>query len=434
MKREVRIGIFLVVAIAILAGFIFVIGDVTVIFKKQGYPLSVTFPSASGLEEKSVIRMAGVKIGYVKDIRLKENQAEVLLNIDFGIKVPRGSRASLAALGLLGEKHIEIIPGEETTFCQPGDSIEGIPHVSFDQMGTVLMSLGNEFREIAETLQELLAEEPRADFKNTLRNLSSFSSDLKNFLATNRGDFEKGLEKSSQAVSNVEKRVDEVSKSLDELILSLKNLVEDNKESVRINLENIRKLIEKTEESLRLLNQSLEKINKGEGTLGKLISKPELYERAEGAVEGIERMIQPVSSLNVYAGVRTEYYGSSRVLKNTFTLDLWSGEREHLLAQVVHDPWQDRFVYSAQGGIRIGPFSPRVGIIESKLGAAVDFYAIRKRLKFSLEGFDFQRSPRPDFRLWSTFSASRRVHLILGLNDFTLVPEREVFFGLEFGF
>ncbi len=434
MKRELRIGIFLTVAIVILAGFIFIIGDVSVIFKKQGYPLFVTFPSASGLEEKSVVRMAGVKIGFVKDIRLKENQAEVMLNIDFGIKVPRGSKASLAALGLLGEKHIEVIPGEEMALCQPGDSIEGIPHVSFDQMGTVLMSLGNEFREIAQTLQELLAEEPRADFKNTLRNLSSFSSDLKNFLETNREDLEKGLEKSSQAVSNVEKRVDEVSKNLDELILSLKNLVEENRESVKINLENIKKIIEKTEESLKLLNQSLEKINKGEGTLGKLISEPELYERAESAVDGIERMIQPVSSLNVHAALRTEYYGSSRLLKNYFTLDLWSGGKKHLLAQVIHDPWQDRFVFSAQGGIRVGPFSPRAGIIESKLGAAVDFYALKNRLKFSLEGLDFQRSPRPDLRFWSMFSASRHVHLILGLNDFTLVPEREVFFGLEFGF
>ena len=139
MRRELKIGIFLAVAISVLAAFIFVVGDLSVLFKKPGYLLYVSYDSAAGLEKRALVRMAGVKIGYVKDIRLKQSKAEVLLSIDSGINVPRGSKATLASLGLLGEKHIEIMPSEEAKFCLPGETIEGIPPVSFDQMGTLCL-------------------------------------------------------------------------------------------------------------------------------------------------------------------------------------------------------------------------------------------------------------------------------------------------------
>lgn len=435
MKREIKIGIFIGVALFIVAAFIFVVGDLSVLFKKHGYSLLVSYDSAAGLEKRALVRMAGVKVGYVKDIRLKGSKAEVVLNIDYGIKVPRGSKATLASLGLLGEKHIEILPGEEPDFCQPGETIEGIPPISFDQMGTLLLSIGNEFREIARSFGELLGgEEEKANVKATLQNLSSFSEDLKEFFGANKEELQQGLQRSSQAVQKFDQRVDEISKNIDELIFMLKDVVEENRENIRINLKSIKELINETEESLRLLNKSLEKINKGEGTLGKLIQEPELYQRAEGAVGELERLIYPVSNLRFSAGFRTEYYGKSSLLKNYFSLGIWPTERKYLLAQVIHDPWLDKFIYSSQFGIRWGAISPRVGIIESKVGAAVDFYMVGDRLKFSLDSFDFNRRPRPRFRFWTRYTAYKYFSLLLGIDNFTLAPKREIYFGLELDF
>lgn len=435
MRRELKIGIFLAVAFFILAVFIFIVGDLSVLFKKPGYFLYVSYDSAAGLEERALVRMAGVKIGYVKDIRLKGSRAEVLLSIDSGVNVPRASRATLASLGLLGEKHIEIIPGEGQDFCLPGETIEGIPPVSFDQMGTLLLSIGNEFKEMTRALKDMLGgEESKANFQNSLQNLSTLASDLKDFFAANRGEIEQGLRRPSLAFQKFEKNVDEVTRNLEELTSLIKDVVEENRPSVKINLEKIKELIQKTEESLKLLNESLEKVNKGEGTLGKIIHQPELYQRAEDALGKVEKVVEPVSGLKLYAELRAEYYGENNLLKSYFSLDLWPDNRKHFLVQVIHDPWQDKFVYSAQGGIKLGAFSPRVGIMESKLGAGVDYSIAGDRLRFSLEGFDFQRKPRPQFRLRARYAALKPFYLILGINDFTLVPEREIFFGLALGF
>ena len=435
MKRELKIGIFISIALFIVAAAVFVVGDLSVLFRKPGYSLYVSFDTAAGLEERAVVRMAGVKIGYVKDIRLKGSRANVLLNINSGIEVPQGSKATLASLGLLGEKHIELLPGAEPGICQPGDTLEGVPPVSFDQMGTMLLSIGNEFKEMGRIISELIGgEESRDNFRNTLSNLSSFSSDLKEFFGVNKEELHKGIQSSSQAVQKFDKRVEEVSRNIDELIFMLKDVVEENRENIKINLNNIQELIKEIEQSLKLMNESLEKINKGEGTLGKLISQPELYARAEGAVGELEKLIYPVSNLRFTGGLRTEYYGKSNLLKHYFTLGIWPSEKKYLLAQVIHDPWLDKFVFSSQFGIRWGGFAPRVGIMESKVGAGVDYYALRDRLKFSLDIFDFNRRPRPHLRFWTRFVASKYFNLLVGVDNFTLAPRREIYFGLELGF
>ncbi len=435
MKRELKIGIFISIALFIVAAAILVVGDLSVLFRKPGYSLYVSFDSASGLERRAVVRMAGVKIGYVKDIRLQGSRASVLLNINPGIEVPQGSKATLASLGLLGEKHLELLPGVEPGICQPGDTLEGVPPVSFDQMGTMLLSIGNEFKEMGRTISELIGgEESRDNFRNTLSNLSAFSSDLKEFFGANKEELQKGLQSSSQAVQKFDKRVEEVSRNIDELIFMLKDVVEENRENIKINLNNIQELIKEIEQSLKLMNESLEKINKGEGTLGKLITQPELYARAEGAVETLEKLIYPVSNLHFTADLRSEYYGKSNLLKHYFTLGIWPSEKKFLLAQVIHDPWLDKFVYSSQFGIRWGGFTPRVGIIESEVGAGVDYYAFGNRIKLSLDIFDFNRRPRPHFRFWTRFVASEHFNLLVGVDNFTLAPRREIYFGLELGF
>ena len=208
MKRERKVGIFIAITLFILIIFIFIVGDLSVFFKKSGYALYSFFDSTAGLEKRAVVRVAGVKVGYVKDIRLKENRAEIEMSIDNKVRVKRGSKATIASLGLVGEKYIEIFPGEEDGFYEPGEVIEGLPSLSLDQVGTMLLSIGNEVKSISQVLKEILEEEePRVNFREILQNLSSFSSDLRGFFEGNRGDLDRTIEGTANAVENFDKNI-----------------------------------------------------------------------------------------------------------------------------------------------------------------------------------------------------------------------------------
>ena len=89
----------------------------------------------------------------------------MIINPD--VEIPNGSLATLATAGLIGEKYIEILPGEGPEICQPGDTIKSFAPVSFDQMGGLLMSVGEDISEVGNALKEMLGgEEPKMNFQH----------------------------------------------------------------------------------------------------------------------------------------------------------------------------------------------------------------------------------------------------------------------------
>lgn len=433
MSREFKIGLFMGVAILILATFIFIVGDIFVVFKKSGYPLLVSFDSASGLEKKAVVRLAGVKIGFVKDIQLSGRKAEVTLDISSEFKVPKDSKATMASLGLLGERYIEIVPGDEEGFCQPGDTIEGMPSVSFDQMGTLLLGIGEEIKEVGKSLRGIASEETRVSIRDILQDLSGITEDLGGFIEENRGDLRAGIKGASQAARNIDLKVNEVSSSLQETLRLVKDIAGENRENIRVNLERIKDLITKMEDSLRSLSESLEKINRGEGTLGRLVQNPGLYEEVEATIEEVKSTLRPLRALRASFDFRTDYLGKSEDLKSYLTVSLQVGPRSFFLGQVVRDPRQDRFTYTAEGGFRWRDVFAHAGVIESEFGGGVGYLTFDDRLAVNLESFNFNRQPGPHFRLSAKYFPSTHLYLVLGVDDFSVAKKREVFFGLGFG-
>ncbi|MBM3285138.1 MAG: MCE family protein, partial [Candidatus Aminicenantes bacterium] len=398
MRREMKIGIFLAGAILILAVFIFIVGDMSVLFRKPGYVLFSAFDSVSGLELRAAVRMAGVKIGYVNAIRLEGRRARVGMSIFPEYRVPRGSRATLASLGLIGERYIEIVAGEEASFCQPGETIESAPSVSLDQAGSLLLSVADDIRSVSTLIRETLSEESRTGLQQTLQNLASFSRDLEDFLDENKNALQSGISSASKAAGELDRKAKEVSKSIDETVLLLRDMAQENREAVKFNLEKIRELLLRLEESLQHLSESLEKISRGEGTLGKAIHDPGLYEEAERTLGSVRKAAEPLSRMRATGSYRVDYLGAARTVKGFLSLGFYFPSRYFVYGQVVEDPSLDRFTYSAQGGFRLGFLAPRAGVFESTFGAGVDVLAFRDRLVFSLEGFDFRRPGGPRFR------------------------------------
>ena len=434
MKREIKIGIFLTIALCIIAAFIFVVGDLGTIFDKPGYEVFIYFDSATGLEKRTGVRLAGVKVGYIKDIRLKDNQAEVILRINQEVEFRTDSQATLAALGLLGEKYIEIIPGTSGPICLPGGSIEVIPPVGLEQLGAELASMSGEIRETGRVLRELLGSaDSRSNLTLILENMAAFANDLKEFSQHNSPAINQGIQKGTRAIDNFDARVETLAASLDELVVLMRDVVAENRDGVKDNLERIRVLLDNADRSLGKLDDTLNKLNEGEGTLGRLIQEEGLYEDAQKAVGEVQRAVEPVSNFRFEGSLQFNYYDDPDEIKSYLTLAFWPVSDKFLLGQVIQDPFLDTFTYSLQGGIRWGGIQVRAGVMESKFGGAMDLLAFQDRVRFTIEFFDFNRDVSPHFRILGSYSPVRYVSLLFGLDDFSLKDKRELFFGLAFG-
>ena len=178
MKREIKIGLFLALASIIMAVFILVVGDIGTLIRKPGYEIFLYFDSAAGLEKQTGVRLAGVKIGYVRDVRLKGSQAEVVLSIDPKYQIRTDAKAMLAALGILGEKYIEILPGKSQTYAQPGSTIQSLPPTGLDQVGAELAAVGKEIQETTRMLRELIGtDESKTNIRDILQNIALSQED-----------------------------------------------------------------------------------------------------------------------------------------------------------------------------------------------------------------------------------------------------------------
>ncbi|MGB9892976.1 MAG: MlaD family protein [Candidatus Saccharicenans sp.] len=430
MKREVRVGIFLSGVFLLLAILILFVGDVQEIFKKPGYRIYAVFDSALGLEKNASVKMAGIKIGLVKEIGLEGRRARVTMNIYPAYRVPHGSKATLASLGILGEKYVEIVPGKEDTFYEPEEVMDSLPPISFDQLGTLLMSLGEDVKRVANSVNSTLQKDLGPNLKDTLSNLKSLTAKLDGLIEENRNPIHQTIEDSRETITNLNTQVDKVSSSLQETMTEIRDLVRDNRAGVKDNLDKLGDNLTRLKETLDSLKRTLEKIEKGQGTAGKLINEPELFEETKETVRQARKITSSVSSLQPQLGVQGVYYGESQLFKGSLSGGLVWKDRAMLSAGLVHNPWQDRFVYSLQVGWKTRGLVLRTGVIESSFGAGLDWYLWPNRVAISAEGFDFNRDPGPQFRVFGRIYPVKNFYLILGLDDFSLASRRQVFFGL----
>jgi phospholipid/cholesterol/gamma-HCH transport system substrate-binding protein len=70
------------------------------------------------------VEIAGVDIGWVEGISLKNYQAVVAFRIKDGVELPEDSIASIRTKGLIGEQFVRISPGGAERNLLPGDEIK----------------------------------------------------------------------------------------------------------------------------------------------------------------------------------------------------------------------------------------------------------------------------------------------------------------------
>lgn len=120
--KEIIAGIFL---LALLGGLLLFVHSRSVLKKETGvFTLFARFAKSDGLMNGAQVRVAGLPVGYVAAQEL-DNQYGVRVTLSFNrpVDLSVDSSATIETDGLLGEKHLEIVPGGDDETLQSGDTI-----------------------------------------------------------------------------------------------------------------------------------------------------------------------------------------------------------------------------------------------------------------------------------------------------------------------
>ena len=118
---ELSVGLFLILGLCCLGYLSFTLGNLGL--GKKTYEIKAVFPTVAGLKNKSEVMLAGVSIGKVKDIELKDDRAEVVMSIQKKVKLEDDSIASIKTMGIIGDKYVSISPGASETYLANGGVI-----------------------------------------------------------------------------------------------------------------------------------------------------------------------------------------------------------------------------------------------------------------------------------------------------------------------
>ena len=130
-------------AVLLVAGlFVYFAYNTAQIKAVTGYEVSARFFKVGGLAKGSDVRISGIKVGTVTDSSLDPVtfDAVITMSISPDVKLPADTAATIASSGLLGDKYIMLLPGNETARLETGGLIANTKDYRSleDQVGEII--------------------------------------------------------------------------------------------------------------------------------------------------------------------------------------------------------------------------------------------------------------------------------------------------------
>ncbi len=473
---EMKVGIFALLVLGILTYMTFKVSG-REWFRKEGYHVYVFFSNTAGLDERSKVKIAGVDAGIIDSIKLEGAQAKVRILIYPEVKLYKDTVALIKSTGLLGDKYLELRPGSEEPLLKDGDVIQQkIEPVDMDQMVQKIAKISDSFNKLATNINDVFgSEEIKKALKETVKNLSKITENLNTVIIQN------------------DKRLRETLKSIKELTILLSEMVEENRKNLKIAIKNasnlsvslnkevpvllsrlnnvtseldllikdsrprITKLTEEANRTLVSVRRISEKIERGEGTLGKLITDESLYNSVNEAARGIEKTISRIDRFRTYLTFRGEYLTGVKDGKGYFMVTLKPRPDKYYLLGIVSDPLgkvtttktirningnvtveeeteiKKRIEFTAQFAKRFNNTALRIGIIENTFGFGVDQFFLNDKLRFFADLWDFssdeEEAKNPHLKIGLDYRFYKGLFLSTGFDNIMNSKWSGVFIG-----
>jgi phospholipid/cholesterol/gamma-HCH transport system substrate-binding protein len=124
---EILVGMFLVLGMAAFIMLALKVSNITTFTENDVFQVTARFENIGGLKVRSPVRMGGVRIGRIGEIRYDDQNLEAVVTMEINQKyqkIPNDSEASIYTAGLLGEQYISLEPGGSSEFFIQGDEVE----------------------------------------------------------------------------------------------------------------------------------------------------------------------------------------------------------------------------------------------------------------------------------------------------------------------
>ena len=370
---------------------------------------------ASGIFEKTNIKVAGINAGKIKKIELQGAQALITFEILEEVKVTPSATLKVKSVGLLGDKFIDMDLGDMKGERLPEDGfLNAEGGQGFDTLAKDASDVLREVKEIAATIKESLRDEKGQNLiKEIVNNINDMTASLKRITTGNE-------DKIARIIDDVQQISEQLAHETDRY----------QKDSLMGDLSKIGPILDKADSAVADLKVIMADLKDGKGTVGKLLRDDAVVDQVSQTLSSVNRLVNRIN--NIEADIGLSSGANTRTGSDTrFDLDIYPApERFFRLGVVTNDfgPQTERkqdsytstdggpetktstrkvnksgFKFNFQIGRRIQRFGLRAGLIESTGGVGVDYFFPDYGIRTGMELFDYQKDAGPNLRLIGEF-------------------------------
>ena len=280
MNAETKLGIFTVLGLAVFGFSLYFLGGLSI---TRTYDLNVKFADVSGLPVKAPVKLSGVEVGKVKNIKIENGDVIVVAEINQGIDLHRGAQFSVVMTGIIGSKYVKVVQGDlNAPVYKNGDYLNGLNELPLDVMMTQTMTSIKEFVDSVNNQGAFGAR-----LNDTMAEVRQLSTNLNQMVATLRPY----MTRTMQNLDSASLRLNDLMAKADALITS---------------------------------------INEGEGVIGSLIKDPQMQQEVKESVTDlkdtmaeVKTFVGKMSRFQVYWDFDYFYRPESHVSSSDLALEIY---------------------------------------------------------------------------------------------------------------
>jgi len=286
LSRNVRLGIMVLAGFILLVVAMYIIGDKQNLFGST-FQISANFKNVNGLMEGNNVRLAGMDIGTVSEVKIiNDSTVKVVMVIEnqYQAYIKKNAVASVGTDGLMGNKLVNITPAKKPgTMIHEGDVLAAAQALETD---AILNTLGQTNDDIAEIAKNLKAFTGKMNDPNSfwgLLNDPSVSASIREAILE--------IRQTSQNAATITEDLSSVVDDVRSGKGTVGELLNDNTFSTTLNQTIMR--LKNVSDSLMTVSGNLQTITNqiadGKGAVGTLLSDPQFNKNLTETMENLKR-------------------------------------------------------------------------------------------------------------------------------------------------
>jgi len=380
-------------------------------------------PNAGGLVKNSAVRSAGIPVGVIKNISLQDGMARIDMTVKSDVFLTKSAGIEIRANGILGDKYVEVYPGSPTDpELEDGGQIMNIKdRGGLDSLVGEIGEMTKDIKEVTKNLREAVTNDGTNQhiLGRIARNIEKVTADLAQITGDNK-----------QQIGEIVDQVHSITATLDNLV---------NDESDKGFKKTWKTAMVRIDASLKNIEEITAKVNKGEGTIGRLINDESTAEELNTAIEGVSSLVDSANRITTGIDFHANYLNDLSATQSTVGIQIQPGLDRFYYLGIVSDPdgvteetrtvgqtggvttessekktYLNKIKFTALYAKNFYDFTLKGGLIENTGGVGAEYNFFRRKAKASVEFFDFTKT---NLRASLSYKLGYGVYVTGGISD-----------------